>query len=291
MKPEAVVFAGGGCRCFWQAGFWSRAGAALELEPRVVAAVSAGAAFACAAIAQVIDRVVADFVKRAARNPRNVYPGNVWRRRPMFPHGEMYRAALLASMDAATLERLRGPTDLRILLAHPPSRMPLGPALLFGIAAYQLDRITRRGVHPLWARRLGFSPVVVSASSCRTPEELADLILHSSCTPPVTPLFRRDGRPVIDGGIVDNVPVEVVADATEVLVLLTRRYPPERIPRVPGRLYVQPSEPVPISKWDYTSPRLIEQTFDLGRRDGDAFVRAIEARPEGAASPGGPRRR
>ncbi len=45
---DAVVFAGGGCRCFWQAGFWTEAAPALELAPRQVAGVSAGSAFACA---------------------------------------------------------------------------------------------------------------------------------------------------------------------------------------------------------------------------------------------------
>ena len=41
---EAVVFAGGGCRCFWQAGFWEVAAPALGWQPRVAGAVSAGAA-------------------------------------------------------------------------------------------------------------------------------------------------------------------------------------------------------------------------------------------------------
>lgn len=40
---DAVVFAGGGTRCTWPMGFWSAAAPALELSPRQVAAVSAGA--------------------------------------------------------------------------------------------------------------------------------------------------------------------------------------------------------------------------------------------------------
>ena len=272
IAPDAVVFAGGGCRCFWQAGFWSRVAPALELRPAAIAGVSAGAAFACAAVGGVLERVVADFMRRVARNRRNVYPGNLMRRRPMFPHGDMYRAAILATMDSRAFERIRE-ADIRILVAHPPPRLGVMPALVLGLAAYRLDHLTRRQVHPLWPRQLGFRPRVLSASSCRTPEELAELILHSSCTPPITPLFRRDGDVVIDGGIVDNVPVELVADAREVMVLLTRRY--RTLPRRPGRHYIQPSRTIPIAMWDYTNPALVAETFDLGRRDGDAFVAAI----------------
>ncbi|HSV96461.1 MAG TPA: patatin-like phospholipase family protein, partial [Spirochaetota bacterium] len=37
--------------------------------------------------------------------------------------------------------------------------------------------------------------------------------------------------------------------------------------------YVQPSQPSPIAKWDYTSPRGIQEVFDLGRRDGEYFAK------------------
>ena len=41
------------------------------------------------------------------------------------------------------------------------------------------------------------------------------------------------------------------------------------LPNVPGREYVQPSEPIPVQMWDYASPDLITQTYDMGRRDGE----------------------
>jgi len=30
---------------------------------------------------------------------------------------------------------------------------------------------------------------------------------------------------------------------------------------------------VPVSSWDYTNPAGLQATYDLGRRDGDAFAR------------------
>lgn len=270
---DGVVFAGGGCRCFWQAGFWSTAAPVLGLAPRAVAAVSAGSAFACAALGGVIEAVLADFLRRTAANRRNAYPGNLLRRRPVFPHEAMYRGAILASLNDEVLARLRAGPELRVLIAHPPAERALAAILVAGLAAYRLERVARGNVHPRWARRLGFRPLVIPVSSCATAEDLADLILHSSCTPPLTPLFRRAGRVVVDGGIVEPVPAELLADCERTLVLLTRRHRPELLPRSPRRLYVQPSQPVPVAMWDYANPAAIQATFDLGRRDGEAFAR------------------
>jgi predicted acylesterase/phospholipase RssA len=271
---DAVVFAGGGCRCFWQAGFWSIAAPALGLEPRLIGAVSAGAAMACAAASGVLEPVLEDFKRRAATNARNLYPGNVVGKERVFPHERMYRASILENIDKAAFERLRTGPEVRIFLALPPRWLGAVSGVVVGMLAYQLNRAASGQVHPTWARRLGFAGAVVPAQTCKNEAELADLILQSSCTPPMTPLYRRDGGIVLDGGLVDNVPVEAVSDSESTLVLLTRQYNENEIPDVPGRTYVQPSEPTPVAKWDYTSPQLLQETYDLGRRDGEAFAKS-----------------
>jgi predicted patatin/cPLA2 family phospholipase len=82
-----------------------------------------------------------------------------------------------------------------------------------------------------------------------------------------------NGLTVLDGGLVDNVPVHAVAGGRgKTLVLLTRHYPPGTIPRDSDRIYVQPSEPIPVSKWDYKNPEGIQATFDLGKNDGRRFL-------------------
>jgi len=274
---EAVVFAGGGCRCFWQAGFWSVVAPGLGLAPRLFGAVSAGSALACAALAGVADRVLQDFMRRTARNERNFYPRNLASPEPVFPHERIYRDTLLANLDEEALERIRSGPDLRVLIARPPGWLGAVSGVAVGIVAHELDRLVRGQVHPLWARRIGFRGEVVSAASCASAEELADLVLQSSCTPPMTPLYHRDERIVLDGGLFDSVPVEAVAEAKTMLVLLTRPHARAAHPQVPGRTYVAPSRPIPVAKWDYTSPRLIQDTYDLGRRDGEAFVEEQQA--------------
>lgn len=284
---DAVVFAGGGCRCFWQAGFWSVATPAIGIAPSVVVGVSAGAAFAAASLLGVADRVLEDFKRRTAANSRNVYPRNVLRGSPAFPHESMYRGAILASLEGVELARLHTGPDLRILLARSPRWAGDRTGFWMSGLAYVLDRYELR-VHPRWGARFGFTPEVVSARTCADSEELAALILQSSCTPPLLPRYRRDGRLVLDGGLIDNAPADSAGESRSTLVLLTRAYPAAAMPAVRGRTYVAPSRPVPIVKWDYTRPDLVQATYDLGRRDGEAFVRAwpeARDRAEDAAAP------
>jgi len=274
---DAVVFAGGGCRCFWQAGFWKETAPALELAPRVVSAVSAGSAFACAIFANAVEGVLEEFTRRAAANRSNVYPGNALRGRPVFPHEEIYRGTILAVLDDEAVGRLHRGPDIRVSVARPPAWLGDRSGLLAALMAYQVESRALR-VHALWARRLGFTTEGIPVSECLHPEQIAELILHSSCSPPATPFYRREGRAVLDGGLVDNAPVDLVGPARETLVLLTRHYDERALPRIPGRHYVCPSEPVPIEKWDYTSPERVWRTYDLGRRDGEAFARRALAR-------------
>jgi predicted patatin/cPLA2 family phospholipase len=250
-----------------------------------VAAVSAGAAIACVLFAGVTEESLRYFKQRAAHNEHNAYPRNLFSGRPVFPHESIYRDTILQSLDDAGLRRLHAGPDVRVLLAQVPAWLGPRSAIVAGYIASQAEHLMRPRVHKQIGRKIGFVPAIVSVRDCRSPEEVADLILQSSCTPPFTTLYRRDGWPVLDGCLVDSVPVDALdGSASPTLVLLTRRYPRSAIPRVEGRTYVQPSEPIPIDAWDYTSPRGIDITYDLGRRDGERFVAEVEQGGDAAAS-------
>lgn len=112
------------------------------------------------------------------------------------------------------------------------------------------------------------------------PDELADLILASSCTPLVVPVMKWREEISLDGGLIDNMPVSALDENPKgrTLILLTRVYPPDRIPDIEGRIYVQPSRDVPVGKWDYTNPRGLQAAFNLGRRDAQEFVKRYKRR-------------
>ncbi len=270
---DSVVFAGGGCRCVWQVGFWETAAPALAIAPRTVAAVSAGAAMACAIFSGAAPDMRRDFSARMTTNRRNAYPMNWLRGAPVFPHAAMYRDTVLANLDAARVQRLHAGPDIRVLVSRVPDWLGPRSGVVVALFAYQTEQWFRPRLHAELGRQIGFAADVRSVRDCPPPEDVAELILQSSCTPPFTPVMRRDGRPVLDGGLVDSVPVAALPPSRRALVLLTKCFPPAAVPAVAGRDYVQPSQPVPIQKWDYTSPQRLQATYDLGRRDGDRFAR------------------
>ena len=277
---ESVVFAGGGCRCFWQAGFWSVVSQQLP-DPRVVLGVSAGAAFACASLLDRGRNVLEDFKARVAANERNFYPGRLLEgRAAAFPHESMYRATIRETLSEQDFFRLKNGPDVRILLARPPEYLPGRSGFFVGGLAYLLDNYEKK-IHARWGYRFGFDHELVSIRDLESREELVDLILHSSCTPPVLPLYRRDDRIVLDGGLLDNAPADLVPDAKSTLVLLTRHQSMEQVPEVAGRIYAWPSRPVPVIKFDYTNPEAVQETWDLGCRDGEAFLEGFLGRTHG----------
>jgi len=270
---ESVVFAGGGCRCVWQAGFWSVAAGPLKLDKAVIGSVSAGAAMACLVRSGRIEDGLAVFKRRFARNPRNIYLTRWGTGRPVFPQYAIYREGILSAVDVGAMDRLRQGPDIRVLMTTPPTWLSPLLATALGIGTYLMEKHLKKPMHPSWATHLGFRPLVASVRECRSPSQLAGLVLQSSCTPPFVPLQYRDRQPVLDGGLIDNCPVATVADVPgSMLVLLSRRYPADRIPRGGGRLYLQPSRDPFIGRWDYTNPGGLQATFDLGRRDSETFL-------------------
>ncbi|MDR5778137.1 patatin-like phospholipase family protein [Caballeronia sp. LZ065] len=286
---DQVVFAGGGNRCWWQAGFWDVIRPELDLKPRIIAGISAGAATACMLYTNESRRVMAYYAHVLRDNTRNAYWGNLLRGESVFPHYRIYRQALL-DIFADRFPELRHAPEIRIGVSHLPRWLGARSAVAAGIIAYNIEKYLRKTLHPTLGQTLGFHPEFVKAQDCATVDDLADLILQSSSTPPFTPILRRHGRPVLDGGMVDNVPVSALDAAPGlVLVMVTRLYPRERMFVVPHgaqrRIYVQPSRKVPISSWDYTSPSQMQHAYDLGRADADDFLERLPRLVETASQP------
>ncbi|AMU05549.1 patatin-like phospholipase family protein [Burkholderia cenocepacia] len=278
---DQIVFAGGGNRCWWQAGFWDVARPALDLRPRVITGISAGAATACMLYTRDAAWVMRYYEEALRHNRKNAYWGNLFGREPVFPHYRIYRQALL-DIYGEPFAKLATAPEIRIGVSHVPRWLGARSAVAAGLVAYNIEKYVRKTLHPTLGRTLGFRPEFVRAQACTQVDELVDLILQSSCTPPFTPVLRRGGRPVLDGGMVDNVPVDALDPSPgDVLVLVTRLYPrPQMFTVAHGdqrRLYVQPSSKVPISSWDYTSPSQMRHAYDLGRRDGEHFLARVGA--------------
>lgn len=270
---RGVIFSGGGSRCFWQGGFWQAAAPALNLTPRAVAAVSAGASTACHIFGGKIEEAMEYYQAAHAHRAQKDPPG----RNPFLPDPKglsIYRGALESVLEGEPFARLKQGPDLRIFMTRPPSWAKSALGIGLGYLGYGLDKGRGDPVHHRYARKLGFQPVVGRASQCATVKELADLVLASSCLPPMVPWCNWDGCKVMDGGILDNAPVDLLGPGEQpVLVLLTRRYAAQELRSRPGVTYAQPSRPLAISKWEKANADLVRQTYEQGLRDGELFAR------------------
>lgn len=276
---DKVVFAAGGHRCWWQAGFWDQVSGEIELHPRVIGGVSAGAVTACLLYANDSKRALAWYERELADVRRNINWSNLVRRgQPLMPHAAIYRKALRALLGGESFRQLlwRAP-EIRVQYSRLPPGMSPARALLRAMVAYNFEKYWRGSLHPTFGHRLGFTREVKRVQDCRSERELVDLLFASSCMPPFTPFLQIDGVACLDGGLVDNVPIATVAEVPgQTLVLVTRRYKGfAPVFARDGRVYVQPSERVAASSWDYTSPASYQKTYDLGRRDGDQFLKTF----------------
>src|ERR1043166_9252885 len=150
---DAIVFAGGGNRCYWQGGFYEAVADRLALKPSGTVGAAAGAsAVICSRLG--MGHKVRAQVSPACWPPRKNFDFAAWRRgEALCPIGPMYRAFLHMLFDAAALARLQQATDFRIAITRLPRGLPpiLGAAL--GIGAYQLEKHLFAPVHPRFGRR------------------------------------------------------------------------------------------------------------------------------------------
>jgi predicted acylesterase/phospholipase RssA len=281
-RDLALTLAGGGNRAFYQAGLLNRWADRLLPRVRVIASCSAGACVATVFLAGRSDVTNEFWKQRRAGVTRNLDLRKLLVGQRPAPHGEVYRDTMVFAMRDGGLERLRQqPFPILVLTTGWPNWLPTTPAMLVGLAAYNLEkRLYPARVHPLFGRRLGFIPVAFDARDCETPEQLADLILASSASPPFTPVGQYGGQRLLDGGLVDNAPAflaEQMAGVRRHLIMLTRPYPDGVLGRHGNRLYVGPTRPTPISRWDYTRPDLLDATIAMGERESEIHLARLNA--------------
>lgn len=272
VRDLALTLAGGGNRALVQIGLLRRWWPRLEPRIAVVSTCSAGASMAVSLLSGREPESSAYWFGRRAGVTENVAWRQLLRGKRPTPHTPIYRDTLRYALSEGGFQRIRNlPFPLLALTARPPGWLPVPLAAIVGMSVYSIERQLRYGqLHPSAARRLGFAPVVFDLRECDAPEDVVDIVLASSATPPFTPIGRMNGISLLDGGLVDNAPAflaERTPGVTRHLVLLTRPYPAASVGRKGIRWYLCPSEPVPISRWEYTRPDLVAATIALGARE------------------------
>jgi predicted acylesterase/phospholipase RssA len=271
---DAIAFAGGGNRCYWQGGFWEAFTARHPQEPKRVVAVSAGAFQACFSLIGAGARVRSIVFDACAAIDKEIVWSELVRGRSPFIVGGLYRDLITEIFGPLELAALKAAPEILIQVTHPPRLMPAVVAAYAAIGAYQIEKALTGAAYSRAGRHVGLKPAWISTHAIETPEELASALMGTATVPPFMPIGRVNGRPALDGGLVDNPPIERIG-ATEseggrTLVLTTRAGKP--LPEAPGRSVVRPSVPVAASRFAVTDAEAIRTAYELGLRDGEAFA-------------------
>ena len=272
-RDLALTFAGGGNRSLYQLGILTRWGDALMPRVAAIASCSAGACVITTFLSGRREEARKYWLNRASGITRNFDWRKLLRGQRPAPQGEIYRDTLLVTFADGGLERIRRqPFPIYVLASAFPWLLPRSMSIALGIGLYSAERSVRKAPHPRSPRLIGFTPVAIDARSCESAEELANLILASSATPPFTPIGNFRGLRLLDGGMIDNAPAFLAERHTEAhrsIVFLSRPYHPSVLGIQKHRLYLAPTRPTPINRWDYTQPHLLDETVAMGEREAD----------------------
>lgn len=278
-----LAYAGGGNRCYWQGGFYETVAPEIGLKPRRIVGASAGAG-AMLYNALGVGPTVREMLREACTGRTSEVDWAAFRRGGrLFPVAEMYRGMLAGLFTPERLAALKAQADFLIAISRPPRFWPLPVITTIGIGAYQLEKRFRRPVHPTVGRKLGFRPDLIRIADCADPGQLVDALMASAAVPPFMPAGNIGARAALDGGLVDSAPAwalaEMEAAGEQTLVLLTRPF--AEVPDVANRTYVRPSQVIPVSQFTIRNWEGIRFAYELGVKDGEAFLRAMERRKAG----------
>jgi predicted acylesterase/phospholipase RssA len=276
---STLALAGGGNRCWWQAGAISRLLEDRWPLPKQLVGTSAGAAIAAACLTTGPETALAA-CKSLYNQTSRIFNWNGLRRgRLEFAHQTVYPKWLDAFVNENTFSELRTcGASLQVAVTRPSRLLGLGTSVALGTVAYLVDKKIWHSIHPRLPSFLGLRQEFVDVTLCDSASDVHSVLLAAAAPPPIMPAVRLAGDYAFDGGYTDNAPIPSQDQAARfgTLVMLTRHYPRRpHLFRFRDRLYWQPSRPVPVSTWDCTERATVDKAFQLGYDDAHAMLTRI----------------
>jgi len=270
-NATTLVFAGGGNRCWWQAGVIRCLLDAGMRLPEQLIGTSAGAAVAASFITQRDSDALKACLRLYAGNMKIFDWSSLAKLKLKFAHQHVYPAWVDAFLNAGTLDILRHSSSrLTVALTRPASILGVAGSVAVGTLAYLVDKYLWNSIHPRLPALMGLRQDFMVLNDCTDIESAQALLIAAASAPPIMSARSIGGVHAIDGGYTDNAPIPPQTDSerSRTLVLLTRHYP--RLPSVftwLGRIYWQPSQRIPVSTWDCTPKTTVLEAYELGRQD------------------------
>jgi predicted acylesterase/phospholipase RssA len=270
-EVDVLAFAGGGNRCFWQAGVVA---AVLDRGlplPRTLVGTSAGAAMAASCMTIGPCAALDTCRQLFSRNERMFHWPAMARMKLHFAHQQTYPEWIASIVNAETFPALQqAKQKLLVAVSRPATLLGKHGSIVAATLAYIVDKKIAHSIHPRLPRYLGLRQEFYDLHGCASAAAAQQLLNASAAAPPLTHPVVLHGKWAFDGGYMDNAPVprQTAEEQARTLVLLTRHYPalPEFFRRN-GRCYWQPSKRIPVSTWDCTSKSTVRDAFDLGYAD------------------------
>lgn len=276
-KWGTLVFAGGGNRCWWQAGVVSRLLEEGWILPPQLVGTSAGAAVAASFLTSKPDLALTACKDLYGANSHLLRWSKLLRGHIEFAHQTIYPAWLEAFVNEVTFPALKlSKTSLLVAISRPSRFIGLKASVALATLAYLADKKVWHRIHPELPRRLGLRQDFIKLDHSHDAGEARKILLAAAAAPPIMAAVLLNGSPAFDGGYTDNAPIpeQLPIQREQTLVLLTRRYP--SLPtffKLNGRTYWQPSEAVPVSTWDCTVRCTVNAAYKLGRHDAADALR------------------
>ena len=277
-EVQTLIFAGGGNRCWWQAGVVSTLlDSGWKLPPALVG-TSAGAAMAFALMTSAIKQALDSCRELYRANQLLIHRASLLPLRFDFAHAQIYPDWIESIVTDHSIGLLRdSPSRLRVGISRPASGLGLTGSLAVASIAYILERYSSSRFHPVLPRYLGLRQQLLDVGEFDAVCDLRRLLQASAAAAPFMKAQQVNGQWGFDGGYTDNAPIPEQSreERERTLVLLTRHYPglPQTF-RFRDRVYWQPSRKIPVSTWDCRPHTTVDSAFELGMIDATAGIRS-----------------
>lgn len=268
---RTLVFAGGGNRCWWQAGLVTHLQThGLQLPGQMVG-TSAGAAIAASLLTGSTMTALKACQQLYATNAHLFDWRGLRRLKFNFSHQTVYPAWLNAFVREDNFKTLQtAPIQLLVAVTRPARALGLMGSVAAGTVAYLVDKKLFHHIHPALPRFLGLRQAFFALRDCATVQDAQATLRAAAAAPPFMFGVHIQGQWALDGGYTDNAPIpaQTPEEKASTLVLLTRHYPNKPVLfEADGRTYWQPSRKVPVSTWDCRPGTTVFDAFELGRED------------------------
>ncbi|GBF51523.1 phospholipase, patatin family [Leptospira ryugenii] len=278
----SLGIAGGGCKAFYALGI-GRKLREWGVRFTEVSGVSAGAAMALAMLSETEDETVEYFEEITKRNSSNFHFSNLLRGERTFPHEEMYRRGIRFGMRFDKILSSGAKVYIHTVRAYPKenslqNKFRLARLISETGRAFLLDDRDRN--EGIASNRMGeiikkwnMEEVVFTERDFSNPDNIEQFILNSSSIPPIVDFQSVNNEYYLDGGLTNNLLLEKFQTNAKIIGIY---YEPATIvgkdPDLLKRSFlIKPSRPLPITSFDYTNPKGVRDTYELGKEDAESL--------------------